>query len=67
MKSIPNIKLTEQEFKYLITSCRVGFGGEATICEGSRSYTLYKLFSKFTLYFFARSIDKSVCHVLFGS
>ena len=47
MKSIPNIKLTEQEFKYLITSCRVGFGGEATICEGSRSYTLYKLFSKF--------------------
>ena len=45
MKSIPNIKLTEEEFKYLITQCRVGFGGEATICEGPRSYTLYKLFS----------------------
>ena len=47
MKSIPNIKLSEKEFKYLITECRVGFGGEATICEGSRDYTLYKLFSKF--------------------
>lgn len=46
MKRIPNIELTEQQVKELITKHKINFGAESIICEGNKSYTLFKIFTK---------------------
>lgn len=46
MRLMPNIKLTEEQFRKILLHHKVYPGGEATICDGSNYGTVYKLFSK---------------------
>lgn len=44
MRLMPNIKLTEEDFKRILTRYKIDSGGEATVCEGNSYGTVYKLF-----------------------
>lgn len=44
MQRIPNIELTEVQVQELITKYKVNSGGESIICEGDKSYNLFKIF-----------------------
>ena len=46
MRLMPNIKLTEEDFRQKIKYYKLCTGGEATVCEGSNYGTVYKLFSE---------------------
>lgn len=46
MRLMPNIKLTEEDFKRILTRYKIDSGGEATVCEGNSYGTVYKLFSE---------------------
>lgn len=46
MRLMPNIKLTEEQFRKILLHHKMYPGGEATICEGSNYGTVYKLFSE---------------------
>ena len=42
---MPNLKLTEREYRNIVNYQRVNFGGEAIICESDNPYTVYKIFN----------------------
>lgn len=44
MKTIPNIKINNDELRRLLCLNKVNYGSEASICEGSNPHTLYKIF-----------------------
>lgn len=45
MTTIPTIKLTKYEYKNLLKSAIVNYGGESLICRSNRPDTLYKIFT----------------------
>ena len=46
MRLMPNIKLTEEDFRRILTRHKICSGGEATVCYGSNYGTVYKLFEE---------------------
>lgn len=44
MKLMPNISLTEEQVRTLITRNKFDYGGEAVICHSANPNTLYKIF-----------------------
>ena len=46
MKSLPNIELDTEQINELTTAYKITRGGEATICEGIKSGTVAKIFTK---------------------
>ena len=46
MKNIPNKELSEKQVKIILSNYKINSGGESTICESDKSYTLYKIFTK---------------------
>ena len=44
---MPNLKLTEREYRNIVNYQRVNFGGEAIICESDNPYTVYKIFNHY--------------------
>lgn len=47
MKSMPNVKISRQDFERLITQNRYGSGGEGVICTTPSPHTLYKIFVEY--------------------
>ena len=44
---MPNLKITEREYRNIVNYQRVNFGGEAIICESDNPYTVYKIFNHY--------------------
>ena len=46
MRLMPNIKLTEDDFKRILTRYKICSGGEGTVCDSNTYGTVYKLFEE---------------------
>lgn len=44
MRLMPNIKLTEEEFRKILIHYKICSGGEGTVCDSGKYGTVYKLF-----------------------